>query len=380
MGLSFVNVFLHKTSDWDTEEAIKKICRCMLNRGYRIAKDGDKADMCLYINDPKSDWLTVSSDMYGYFSDDIIPNFSRPLSGDIKTKVLTIACFDSDGLLFNLTDVSNGKEAWAKSGHLYGSRLSKRFNAAEWTCITKDTDAFQASLRRSHVFAEEALDDIEPLLGLSVGQSAFLFDATADDGSVRVIRFSLRDEQPHDDPPLLEIVQPGLLPSKFGSKYNIVSSYNKGGASVGLGVAFWGDYVQNGDITFKDVALEYGLGVTGERKTIPLQLELRELKNGQSIYYGEAPDFKLPEKVNEHISQQKLEGEKHKREFLVRFTPEGNERKALDICVILIPLSNYAGQCSWCVWHRFGSKEAYFEAMKSYSHVTGIELNPKDYD
>lgn len=173
MGLSFVNVFLHKTSDWDTEEAIKKICRCMLNRGYRIAKDGDKADMCLYINDPKSDWLTVSSDMYGYFSDDIIPNFSRPLSADIKTKVLTIACFDSDGLLFNLTDVSNGKEAWAKSGHLYGSRLPKRFNAAEWTCITKDTDAFQASLRRSHVFAEEALDDIEPLLGLSVGQSAF---------------------------------------------------------------------------------------------------------------------------------------------------------------------------------------------------------------
>ena len=380
MGLSFVNVFLHKTSDWDTEKAIKKICRCMQNRGYRIAKAEDEADVSLYISDPGSDWLTVSTDMYEYFSEDILHDFIRPLSAELKTKALMICCLDSDCLLFNLTDASDGKDAWAKSGHLYGSKLPKRFNATEWTCITKDTDAFKTALRRSHVFAEEALEDIEPLLGLSAGQGAFLFDATANDNSVRVIKLLCSEEQSPDDPPILEIVQPGLLPCKFGSEYNTVSAYNKGGASDGLGVAFWGNYVQNGDITFKNVAFEYGFGATGERKTIPLQLELRELKNGQSIYYAEAPDFRLPEKVNEHIGRQKLESEKNKRRFLVRFTPEGNERKALDICVILIPLSNYAGQCSWCVWHRFGSKEAYFEVMKSYSPVTGIVFNPKDYD
>ena len=380
MGLSFVNVFLHKTSNWDTEEAIKKICNCMLNSGYRIAKDGDKADMCLYISDPGSDWLTVSSDMYEYFSDDIIPNFSKPLSAELKTKALMIACIDSDSLLLNLTDVSDSKEAWAKSGHLYGVKLPKRFNSAEWACITKDTDAFKTSLRRSHVFAEEAIDDIEPLLGMSAGQGAFLYDMIAENNSVQVIRFSFMDEQTHNDPPVLEIVQPSLMPSKFGSEHNTVCAYNKGGSSVGLAVAFWGDYVQNGDVTFKDVTFEYDFGATGERKSIPLQLELRELKDGRSIYYAEAPDFKLPEKANERISRQRLMDEKNKRSFLVRFTPEGNERKALDICVILIPLSNYAGQCSWCVWHRFGSKEAYFEAMNSYSHVSGIALNPKDYD
>ncbi|MBP5294861.1 MAG: hypothetical protein J6Y95_03995, partial [Lachnospiraceae bacterium] len=80
------------------------------------------------------------------------------------------------------------------------------------------------------------------------------------------------------------------------------------------------------------------------------------------------------------LPRHKAMNEEFKREFGVRFTPEGNERKRLDIAVFLIPLKNYEeGQCGWCVWWPFKSKKAFIE-NHNRTWGTGLFSGPKLLD
>lgn len=125
------------------------------------------------------------------------------------------------------------------------------------------------------------------------------------------------------------------------------------------------------------------------RKTIPLQLEKRKTQNGQWIYYAELPEFPIREGVKEDLPWKRKSAEEQKREFGVRFTPEGNPRKLLDITVHFIPLKNPEGQCGWCVWWYYGSKRAFIEEynqswneiLQMHHSTDGIDLlNIDDYD
>ncbi|MBR5745907.1 MAG: hypothetical protein IKX92_01455 [Clostridia bacterium] len=162
---------------------------------------------------------------------------------------------------------------------------------------------------------------------------------------------------------------------------------NTGGKSKGIAIAFSGSYIEKEDVRFRDVQLEYSLD-QHPRKTIPLSLEKKQTQTGQWIYYAELPDFPIREGVKEGLPWKRKSDEVRKRQFGVRFTPEGNPRKLLDITVHFIPLKNPEGQCGWCVWMYSGSKRAYIEEynrswgeiIEKY-HAQGIKLlNPSDYD
>ena len=76
---------------------------------------------------------------------------------------------------------------------------------------------------------------------------------------------------------------------------------------------------------------------------------------------AEIPRFQLLPGIKEGLPVRKAMDEEFKRKFGLRFTPEGNERKRLDITVHFIPLKNVSGRCDWCVWLHSGSKKAFIE-------------------
>ena len=174
-------------------------------------------------------------------------------------------------------------------------------------------------------------------------------------------------------------------------KAKFITAINIGGASKGIAISFTGKYVESGEIEFKDVQLEYGFA-DRERKIIPLTLEKVQAKNGNWIYSAKVPDFQIPEKIKEGLPYKKASEEKSKKEFAIRFTPVGNPRKSLDICVYFIPIENLQGLCNWCVWHLSDSKREYInqfnkgkdkisEAFKKMGFFNNVLiLDPNDFD
>ena len=386
MGLFFTNFHVLKTATVDRSALVEELCRIMKAQGFSVTEDG-AADATFYVSDPGSKWISLCSDMYESISENVRNQLCFPLAKALSTPLLLIACFDSDFTYFNLIDTQKGLDAWARAGEDYYSdpeETEEAYNASDWKGIIDDLVSFEAALKKERVFSEGSLDEIEPLLGMAKGQGCFITDAAEDLSGTQKICFSLAKSASNQDPPTLVTVQPSLSPCKLGKNTNIICALNQGGASTGLGIAFEGNYIENDELRFENVCLEYELDDHGRRKTMPIELTKRHMKDGRYIYYAEAPDFQIPEKVDPRLKGQKREKEEFKRSFLLRFTPVGNERKVLDICVVLFPLANHAGLCSWCVWHMFGSKEAYIanynDGWKQFPGANVKLLDINDYD
>ncbi|MBQ9624343.1 MAG: hypothetical protein IJR39_13550 [Treponema sp.] len=380
MGLFFTNLHVLKNDEISRATILKELCRIMKKQGYCPTENGTP-DATFHISDPNSKWISICSDLYESFDENFHRKLCLPLANRLKTPIMLISCFDSDFTYFTLIDVQNNLESWARAGEDYYSDQEETYKSEDWQNIIKDTVAFEAALRKERVFSEEAIEEIEPMLGMAKGQGFFMPDTSDEMPATEKICFSLTEQPAGQEPPRLQTYQPSLSPCRMGERNNIVGAINLGGASTGLGIAFVGNYVEKDEIRFEDVCLEYDLDEPGGRKTIPIVLTKRQTKDGNYIYYAEVPDFRIPEKVNPKLSGSKRQKEDFRKQFLVRFTPVGNVRKLLDICVVLFPLENPSGQCSWCVWHHFGSKQAYLEECNDcWNLFPGAQLKPLDPD
>lgn len=241
-----------------------------------------------------------------------------------------------------------------------------------------DINRWTELLNRKYSFAEEALDDLEPLLGLFQGQGSFcpeLIAAEEFGAHVQTVYYALPETAIRPEPPRLTMPTYDGMPCRMGED-SIICAVNKGGKSMGLAIAFSGSYVEREEIRFRDVQLEYGFD-RFPRQIISLQLEKRQMQDGQWIYYAEIPQFQLPPGIKEGLPIMRAMKEEVRREFGLRFTPEGDERKRLDITLHFIPMKNPAGQCAWCVWLKSGSKRAFVEQYNrgwSTHPSNGVEL------
>ena len=115
---------------------------------------------------------------------------------------------------------------------------------------------------------------------------------------------------------------------------------------------FIGPYVENDEISFSDLYLE-----TGYRGTrTPFELKIIRLIDGRLAYYYNAPEYKIPKAVKDGLSWMKKFDEESKREIKVVFTPHGDERKMLDIILLVSPDKNPEGQYASAAWGDYGSK------------------------
>ncbi len=96
----------------------------------------------------------------------------------------------------------------------------------------------------------------------------------------------------------------------------------------------------------------------------------------------------MPDEKLSYAKREKLE---YKRKFIFRYTPDGNNRKFLDIRICVGPLQNWiGGQCVTYVWEPFGSKKKFIAycnklclARSSYGYFPEDRIGfirEEDYD
>ena len=383
MGWFFSNLHVRKTAEYDADFFRSTLTEILNAKGYVKKNSPDEADLSLSIYDAGGKWVSVCSDGLDFYTEETIRDICNPLSESLSADVLTVSCFDSDCLILNRVNKKLDVVAWAKTGSY--PELKIRSTPARWKDIVTDIAQWKSVLTQKYDFAEDALDGLEPLLGLTSGQGRFCDELITEQFTegIQTLYFNLPESASKSEPPKLSFTSPSLMPCEIG-KDQCYFVINTGGKTKGVAIAFSGSYVEQEKIRFRDVQLEYDLD-RYPRKTIPIQLEKRQMQNGQWIYYAELRDFPIREGVKEGLSWKRKSEEEWKRQFGVRFTPEGDPRKLLDITVHFIPLKNPEGQCGWCAWRWYGSKRAYIEEHNrtwgEEHHAQGIKLlNPDDYD
>jgi hypothetical protein len=169
------------------------------------------------------------------------------------------------------------------------------------------------------------------------------------------------------------------------------SVLNQGAASKGICILFTGDYVASEDITIDDAEFFY-TDKRGQSVSIPITFEKREWIENLWVYCWEDESFPIPPAVSDGLPPQVKMKKEFARSFGIRYVPNGNKRKFLDITVYFAPLSNFErGQCGWCVWSRAGSKRDYIRkhnesylAQRAYGvpedMITPNLIDESDYD
>lgn len=386
MGYSFSNIHIKKQENITLQQVKETMLGYFAKNSYQLVDKKSEADFALYILEPDSRWYSACCDAIDFSDSQSIRTICEPISSELHTDVIASSCFDSDFLFLNLINMEQNVDAWVGFGHDESNSFHRKNSFRAWNSKVSDIESFKQILKKQYVFAEEAWNDIEPLLQMQQYQGTFSQDCLDEfrEGLISVLYFRSTSEKNEREPAKLSIQNYDLMPCKIG-KDKIISAVNLGGASKGIGIAFSGSYVETNEISFRDVQIEYHFD-RHPRKIIPLTLERIRTVDNRWIYYATVPDFPIPEGVKEGLPAKRSMDEIFKRSFGVRFTPEGNPRKCLDICIHFIPLSNRKDQCCWCVWFYEGSKRAYIEAYNnSWLRTTApdlneILLNPDDFD
>lgn len=351
MGTTFTNIQIRKNEGTKLKDIENLLCANFKEKGFKKVLNVETADETVILCEANgSGWITVSS---GFFEPVPDSGMLVSISKELNTDVMSISCFDSDCLNMNLVNAGDGTDAWVNVGRFeYKERES---NYPEWDGKVSDLGRFIEVTKEDNVFAEDVLVYMDELMGLPLVQSSLFGDNPPENGeniAVTVLGFSA---------PITEIVAPpklwiywqNAMPAIPGCR-EMFNISNKGGASKGLEIVFVGDYIENDEITFSDCSLEFG------STTIPIELKKIKRDDGSYVLYWSDEEFVIPPAPDEKLSYAKREKLKSERRIIFRYTPNGNNRKFLDITICVAPLQNLEdGQCVTYVWKSFSSKKKF---------------------
>lgn len=384
MGSWFSNLHIRK-HNLITEAAVTEyICKAMVAKQYMPVASENEADCGFAIvTDENSQWYSVYSELFPFDEPEQFADYATAMSEELKTDILGISCFDSDYLSLQLIDAAKKVDAWAGIGSAAGLGIRKRTKLSAWKNKVSDFEAFQQSVKKKYVFAEEVLGEIEACICLPQNLGLASYEYLSDlelSGQATYLYFKLPESMKTQDPPKLVQYMPSLMPC-FLEKPSIVGGINTGGASKGISVYFVGPYVENEEITFSDVS--FVKWKNNQAEAVPFELKKVQLSDGQWAYYYHDPGFKIFPKVDERIPAAKRMRVQSERSIIVRFVPHGDPRKILDISVVIVPDKNPQGQTGWNVWHQFGSKKEYIRFHNSnwseHPNCEHLLLREEDY-
>lgn len=362
MGSWFPNIHIKKNEAVTKQLLEKHIESIMAAQHYSLAQSEEDADGAVAIIAAEDcPWISVYSDLLSLENPNNCAEMAASLSAEMGTDVLAISCFDSDYLYLNMVNTQENTDAWLGIGSAAGLGIKRRSGLAAWKKKVCDFETFSASAKKQYVFAEEFLTEAESCLGLPAIQGAASYDYLQDlelDKKAEFYYFKLPEDRKPQEPVKLMLFMPSGMPC-FLNQPAVVSSVNVGRESKGLSIYFLGPYVENDEITFSDVSI---INTENKaRKITPIELTKVQLSDGQWAYYYHDPHIRIPPKVDDGLPTSKYYTVAAERSIAVRFVPQGNPRKILDITVALVPDKNHAGQTGWNVWHCLGSKEAFIE-------------------
>ena len=377
MGNYFSNLHVKKGAI-SSSDIKAKVFEYMSEKGYAEADSGS-ADFEVALYAPAdSAWISVYCDDFEYT--DVLALSSHISKGN-DTDVLSIACFDSDYLFLNLLNAAKGSDLWLNVGSSCEIKKPRRSNPLAWKDSVVDFKSFHKATKQKYVFAEDFLSAVQNNLNIPFSQSLGKDLA----GPIETLYFSAPQKK-QSDPTALEIKFFSLRPCEPGQRAACIVN-NNGAASRGVRFVFIGVYIENDEITIDDAEFTY-YDAHGERVNVPIVFEKCQLSDGTWGYGWEDKEFKIPPAVSSNLAPRARAEKESQRSFGIRYTPNGNKRKFLDLCVFAMPLSNpQEGSCYWRVWAHYPSKLEYVEDMnasaREMTQLYGAPLmliDPKDYD
>lgn len=385
MGLFFENIHIHKNMKYNIDVLKEELINHLEKNGFELLSDDKEGSVSVVIYEPdSSDWVSVASDIFQFDTEEGIRKVAEPISQCFETDIISAGCYDSDYLRLSILNITDGTDGWINVGRSEEIKNLRRTSLTPWKKIVDDIKTLNNIVRDEYVFAEEAFGKMADLIKMSPEQTVLDVGHIDFLNPEKIVRLEFLAPEGTIKPPKLVIPRYDLMPCQIG-KSQVVSVYNSGGKSKGLGIMFIGDYVDNDEIAFEDVKLQ--LCSKEEWKFVPVELKKVDWAYGKKCYYWSDPDFPLPPAVNENVPPIKRMNLEFEREIGIRFTPVGNQRKVLDIRIVVYPLANSMdGQTSWYVYRYAGSKRNYIEehneswkSMNTESSQKYI-LDPNDYD
>lgn len=385
MGTWFSNLHIRKNSTLTQSDISEYIRNMMAAQEYLPADSVAEADGAFAIvSDDECPWYSVYSDLFAFDEPKTFADYALPMSEKLKTDILGMACFDSDFMYLNLLNAESKLDAWVSAGSAMGMGIRRRSNLSAWKGKVDDFDKFKAKAKEKYDCAEDFLADIESCIRLPAARGEASYEHLEDmelEARAAYLYFKLPEGRNEQALPKLVQKRWSGMPCFLG-KPALISAVNVGGASKGLTVYFVGPYVEHDEITFPEVCFVKlkGNSVVFE----PFELKKTQLFDEQWVYYYHDPAYRIPPKVDERLPEIKKMRLEDERGIVVRFVPQGNPRKILDITVVLVPDKNHQGQTGWNSWYRFGSKEAFIEHhnknWSKHPNCEDILLRKEDLD
>ena len=379
MGSYFSN--LHVNKETASLDSVKEAIRGHFRRMEYTAADAESGDFFVELYAPEdSKWISVCSDSFTH--KDVI-KLTQIMSGSLDAEVLGISCFDSDYMFLYLQDYKKKLNLWLNIGEPYEMKPPRRSNLPSWKKYVSDFKSFNEAASQDYVCAEDFLHEVEKHLDLPYAQSTRECFEGCEENTEKLYFAAPKGNL---QPTKLHIHWFDLRPCIPGQRKACFAE-NKGAASKGIQIFFVGDYVKNDEITMEDVKFTYH-NPRGELVDVPITLEKIRMNNGAFAYYWKDESFNIPEVAPFNLPPKVRFEESEKRTFGIRYTPVGNERKFLDICVVFDPLENSPqGHCWWMVYGYHKTKRDYIEytnaEKRKSAELFGFSLDlidPDKYD
>lgn len=376
MGSWFSNLHIRKTEEITRE----RVCGCIKDtltaKKYTPVDCAEDADVSVAVLiAPNSNWISICSQAHAHDDPDSCKSIASPLSAQLHTDVMGIACFDSDYLYLNLINVDESVDAWIGIGAGKEIGITRRNNVAAWKKKVADYPTFSAAVKGTYVCADEFLFEAESCLGLTAEQGGISLDYLNDtslQNDAMFLYFRQEEDASVTGPNLRTWFINSTFPC-FDGKENHIYFLNVGDEFRGVSICFLGSYVEREEIVFSDVRLT----MFGGQPLMDLALNKIKLPNGEWAYHCHVPNLLMPEGVRGRMTWQKRYRQEEERAHALRFVPHGNPRKMLDVTILIIPDGNPDNQAKWNIWHQHGSKEAFINwHNKIWKKVRAFETDP----
>ena len=374
MGSWFSNFHVRKTKQVTLETVLDCIVKQMAQRGYHITELEDEADsIATVVSKEDSQWISFCTDSCSHDDPESCARIAGPISELLHTDVMGIACFDSDYLYLNLINSQQQLDSWIAIGSGKDFGIARRNNLASWKKKVADYPDFSAKAKHKYVLTDVFLEDAAANLGLEYCQSSLCADGLEvlpKEMQVNRIFFQ-RDEGVANT----EVVKMACFDYHFPclvGEESSVSVISVGEESKGLSVYIHGPFVESEELTFSDVKIHQKHLLT------PITLVKEKLDSGKWVYAYHDPEFYIPPAIPRKLKREKRYMLQSDRTIYIRFTPNGNPRKTLDISVTVLPHANPDGQTSWNAWKTLGSKEALIEEHNKITKRMRAFLDPEE--
>lgn len=359
MGTFFNNLHVRSNGLLTPEQVADYVRSAYTAKGFTPVDSPDEADMhAAVLGGPDDGWISVYSEEFQFSGADDMRALAAEYSAAFQTDALTLLCFDSDFLLMNLVNTSDGADAWMKIGQIYGLKPGRRVNRTAWKNKVSDYAAFTAAVTADYVCAEDALEPIGALLSLNPEHAAmdvdYLVDLESDAPMIRLYFAAPKGEEKR--PPKFKRIRYSLLDPLHApgdDLFMYISVVNTGDATKGLQIVLSGDFVENDEIVFTDMQIVIH-AKNWSIQRIPIAMEKVRAMNGQWVLGWTDPNFRIPAGVDDSMPEGlKRANEEMLRSISFSFRAHGDWRKYRDIAVSILPMENMQeggiGHCSW-VW------------------------------